>query len=192
MQRSYSTPHAQQLICDAKEGAQADLQEEMASAEGFRTLVRETAGESQDFDEKGDWPLFLRNVKLPSGHSCVALAKKLLQEGEEEWSEIALLMCQQQAEAVLLPPAERQRRAEERRKRRIFMRAFPETLDGVTVEQVEAAHETVQRVFSAACAFGNLREKSNGYEELSQIEQDLRTQAKLLRDGGQNGVKIRI
>jgi len=119
-------------------------------------------------------------------------ARKLLQEGEEEWSQIALLLCQQQAEAVLLPGAERRRRAEERRKRRIFMRAFPETLDGVTAEQVEAVHEKVQRVFSAARAFGNLREKSHGYEELSRIEQDLGTQARLLRDGGHDGVKIRM
>jgi len=35
----------------------------MASAEGFRTLVRETAGESQDFDEKAD----IDKLELPGG-----------------------------------------------------------------------------------------------------------------------------
>ena len=40
---------------------------------------------------------------------------------------------------VLLPQEERDRRAAERRAKRIFLKAFPETRDGVVVEEVVQA-----------------------------------------------------
>jgi hypothetical protein len=169
-----------------------DLSEEAAEAAGFRALMRESVGETPDFDsEKADWPNFIRNIRLPAGHACLAEAKSVLTEGEGEWGETALHLCTIEAEKVLLPKAERQRRAEERRKKRIFMRAFPETLDGVTEEEVQNVFDAVSRCFSAARSFGNLTEKHPAVVELTQLAQDLQTQVNLLKAGGAEGIKIK-
>ncbi|CAK0911418.1 unnamed protein product [Prorocentrum cordatum] len=167
-----------------------DLGSEGMACEGLLSFVHGVVGDVPEFSDMVDWPYFVRNIRLPKGHAAVAEATKLMAEGEEEWAGAALRLCHAEADTVLLPKEERMRRAQERRNRRIFMRAFPEVVDGTTPEQVEAVLERVQRGVAAARSYGGLAEKSPGFTELSQLIEDLQVQSQVLRTGGTEGVKI--
>lgn len=183
-----ATRDVEQILRRAIDGD--DLSAEGMACEGIQKFVSGLVGDPPEFNDMVDWPYFVRNIRLPKGHAAVVEATTLLAQGEEEWAAVALRLCGAEVDTVLLPKEERLRRHEERKKRRIFMRAFPEVLDGTTPEQVEAVLERVKRGIDAACSFGSLTEKSQSFTELSKLAEDLQVQSQVLREGGTAGVKI--
>jgi len=140
--------------------------------------------------DRQDWQFFIQNFGLPDKHDLVLQGRRDLKEGAALWAAAGIKIMQEFAETVLLPQEERDRRAAERREKRIFLKAFPETRDGVEVEEIVQALAAVQRAQALACSVGGVTFMNPELVRMQALEKDLQAQEQLLRKGAGASIKV--